>query len=73
MENDSEFEALKRDAIARVWNLDDPVLLRQIIAVLKGEGPTPTYVLDLIDQGLAESKAGFGTPIEDFLKEIEDL
>ena len=73
MENESEFEALKRDAIARVWNLDDPVLLRQIIAVLKGDEPTPPYVLDLIDQGLAESKAGLGTPIEDFLKEIEDL
>lgn len=73
MENESEFEALKRDAIARVWNLDDPVLLRQIIAVLKGDEPTSPYVLNLIDQGLAESKAGLGTPIEDFLKEIQDL
>jgi hypothetical protein len=73
MENESDFEALKRDAIARVWNLDDPVLLRQIIAVLKGDESTPPYVLELIDQRCEAAKYQTSTPIEDFLKEIEDL
>jgi hypothetical protein len=73
MENQSYYESLKRDAIDRLWKLEDPIRLHQILDLLKEGEPTPQYILDLIDQGLAESKAGLGTPIEDFLKEIESL
>jgi hypothetical protein len=73
MEVSTDFVSLKLAMMQRLWDLQDPIRLEQIRALLTDPEPTPQYILDLIDQRREAAKHQPGTPIEDFLKEIEDL
>lgn len=73
MEVQTDFYYLKLDAVQRLWNLEDPIRLEQIRALLFESDPTPQHILDLIDQRCEAAKHQPGTPIEDFLKEIERM
>ena len=56
-----------------VLALQDPGRLERVRKVLEADEPTPQAILDAIARGRAESKAGLGRPIEEFLEEIKDL
>ncbi len=73
MEVSQDFVSRKLETMQRLWELEDPEILDQVRALLAANDATPKHILDLIDRGLAESKAGMGTPMEDFLEEIKHL
>jgi hypothetical protein len=73
MEVSTDFVSLKLAMMQRLWDLQDPIRLERIRALLAEPEPTPQYILDLIDQRVEAAKHQPGIPIEDFLKEIEDL
>jgi hypothetical protein len=73
MKVSENFLTQKLEALQILMALQDPAKLQRVRAVLEETEPTPQVLLDRIDRGRAESKAGLGTPLEDFLEEIKDL
>lgn len=73
MEVADSFLALKIEILQLILALQDSVKLQRVHAVLGETEPTPQYLLDRIDRGRAESKAGLGTPLEEYLEEIKNL
>jgi hypothetical protein len=73
MEVQSDLHDIKLEAQQLLWSLQDPISLQKVLALLIESQPTPQHILDLIDQRCESAKHQTGTPIEDFLKEIEDL
>lgn len=65
------FLALKLETLELIMSLQDTAKLQRVRAVLVESEPTPQHLLDRIDRGRAESKAGLCTPIEDFQEEME--
>jgi hypothetical protein len=72
MKVSESFYQLKNETAQLVLALQDPARLERVRKVLEADEPTPQAILDAIAQGRAESKAGLGTPIEDFLEEMEN-
>jgi hypothetical protein len=62
------FLSLKLETLQIIMALQDSAKLQRIRAVLEETEPTPQYLLDRIDRGRAESKAGLCTPAEGFLE-----
>jgi hypothetical protein len=73
MEVSQDFVSRKLEAMQRLWELQDPIILEWICALLADGEPTPQHTLDMIDQRLEAANLQPGTPIEGFLKEIESL
>jgi hypothetical protein len=69
----SDLHYIKLEAQQLLWSLQDPISLQKVLALLIESQPTPKHILDLIDQRCESAKHQPGTPIEDFLKEIEGL
>ncbi len=67
------FLTQKLETLQILMALQDPAKLQRVRAVLEETEPTPQVLLDRIDRGRAESKAGLGMPLEEFLEEIKDL
>lgn len=73
MNSADNFLALKLDTLQSIMALQDLAKLQRVRAVLEEAEPTPQFLLDRIDRARAESKAGLGTPLEEYLEEIKDL
>jgi hypothetical protein len=69
----SDLHYIKLEAQQLLWSLQDPISLQKVLALLIESQPTPKHILDLIDRRCEAAKHQPGTPIEDFLKEIEGL
>ena len=71
MKTINELNRMKLELMQGILALQDMSKLQRIKAVLEQDEPTPQHLLDLIDRGLEESKAGQERPIEEFLEEIK--
>jgi hypothetical protein len=71
MKTINELNRMKLELMQGILALQDMSKLQRIKAVLEQDEPTPQHLLDLIDRGLEESKAGQGRPVEEFLEEIK--
>jgi hypothetical protein len=65
------FYQLKNETAQRVLAIEDPARLERVRKALEADEPTPQAILDAIQRGQEESKAGLGTPVEEFLEEME--
>lgn len=73
MTEEETLETIKRDLLQLLPKVKDATKLQRVLELLRGNAPTPQVLLDRIDRGQAESKAGLGTPLEEFLDEIKHL
>jgi hypothetical protein len=71
MKVSASFLQKKNETAQMVLALQDPDRLERVRKALTAVEPTPQVILDRIDRGRAESKAGLCTPVEDFLEEME--
>jgi hypothetical protein len=73
MKTAGDINRMKLDLVQSILSLQDMAKLQRLKLVMEADEPTPKAILDCIDRGRAESKAGRGRPIEEFLQEIKDL
>ncbi len=72
MNEEETLQSLKRDILQHLPEVKDAAKLQRMLELLSGNAPTPQVLLDRIDRGRAESKAGLGRPVEELLEEMED-